>query len=661
MDGPEFAVIPVEVKQKSKRRLVITWVSVILGILVLLGGAYSSLIYFVLLDYVTMPYITFSYRSDLADESQITVTIDRVYSDSDYPARFRVPRKLMGYPVTAIGPSAFAGLERLEEVIFPETIVSIGESAFNNCVNLAKFNVPSALDYIGTDAFNNTAYIANYPDDAVIIGSILYTYKGIFEDDTAIVKSEDSPAIATHDNYFNLGIFEQIGAGVFANQPGITYAEFPDSLETISDKLLYNCINLSEVHLGDNVKYIGNEAFYGASSLVSMEWSNQIESIGDYAFKETNFTGAVVLGTDLKYIGVGAFQNSHAMTSITIPSGLSVLNNYVFDGCENLAEIILSADEYTPNSRIYDIGIAAFRGTAISEFTIPFSVRTIKDSTFEDTPNLTTVYAYNNTTGTTRTEYTLDEETGELVENQVSQGLQKITIKAFNNSVSFKELVLVDENNVIESPLNRVTLPSTMQQLGEANTDSFIFSNTAVEVLDLTSAIRFIAPSLAKDASQLREVIIDGGAQSILIGAIYREAFMNCVALESFVVPDTVRVVNSSVFEGCIALESVTLPTNTSYIVLDTNLFRGCVSLTAIVIPNSIQAIKDRAFENCTSLTVITIPSSVVAMAANVFNGCDNSLQITVMTHNDNTANWNSQWLGTSGLTVEANVTYVPE
>ncbi|MFA5223477.1 MAG: hypothetical protein WC411_04045, partial [Bacilli bacterium] len=80
MDGPEFAVIPVEVKQKSKRRLVITWVSVILGILVLLGGAYSSLIYFVLLDYVTMPYITFSYRSDLADESQITVTIDRVYS-----------------------------------------------------------------------------------------------------------------------------------------------------------------------------------------------------------------------------------------------------------------------------------------------------------------------------------------------------------------------------------------------------------------------------------------------------------------------------------------------------------------------------------------------------------------------------------------------------
>ncbi|MFA6645317.1 MAG: leucine-rich repeat domain-containing protein [Bacilli bacterium] len=661
MDGPEFAVVPVEVKTKSKRRKIITIISVCLGILVLLGGAYSSLIYFVLLDYVTMPYITFSYRSDLADESQITVTIDRVYSDSDYPARFRVPRKLMGYPVTAIGPSAFAGLERLEEVIFPETIVSIGENAFNNCVNLTKFNVPSALDYIGTDAFNNTAYIANYPDDAVIIGSILYTYKGIFETDTAIVKSEDSPAISAHDHYFNLGNFDQIGAGVFANQPGITYAEFPDNLETISDKLLYNCVNLNEVHLGDNIKYIGDEAFYGASSLINMEWSDQIESIGDYAFKETNFTGEVVLGANLKYIGVGAFQNSHAMTSITIPSGLSVLNNYVFDGCTSLSEVVLASDEYTPNSKIFDIGIAAFRGTAISEFRIPYSVRTIKDSTFEDTPNLVSVYAYNNTTGTTRTEYTLDEETGQLVENQVSQGLQKITIKAFNNSVSFKELLLVDKDNIVESPSNRVTLPSTLQQLGEANTDSFIFSNTAIEVLDLTSAIRFIAPSLAKNASQLREVIIDEEARSILISTIYREAFMNCVALEQFVVPNTVRAINSAVFEGCISLTAVTLPTNTNYIVLDANLFRGCVSLAAIVIPNTIQAIKDRAFENCIALTAITIPSTVVAMGPNVFNGCDSDLQITIMTHNNNTANWNANWLGTSGLTIEDNVTYIPE
>ncbi|NCA96532.1 MAG: hypothetical protein EOM74_06075, partial [Methanomicrobia archaeon] len=90
MDGPEFVVVPKEIKPKSKRQKIIIAISVIFGIVALLGGAYYSLIYYVLLDFVTMPYITFSYRSDIADQSKVTVTIDRVYSDSDYPARFRI-------------------------------------------------------------------------------------------------------------------------------------------------------------------------------------------------------------------------------------------------------------------------------------------------------------------------------------------------------------------------------------------------------------------------------------------------------------------------------------------------------------------------------------------------------------------------------------------
>lgn len=660
MDGPEFVVIPKEVKKKSKRQKIVMAVSISLSIALLLGGAYFSLIYFVLLDFVTMPYITFSYRSDLADSSQISVTIDRVYADSGYPAHFRIPRKLVGYPVTAIADSAFAGLERLEEVIFPDTMESIGENAFSNCVKLSEFNIPRDLNYIGTNAFNNTAYIANHADGAIEIGPILYTYKGILPDDTAIVRSEDSPAIDEHANYFNLGKFVQIGAGVFYNQPGITYAEIPDDIDTISDKLFMNCVNLEEVHLSDSVKYIGSEAFSGATSLIEMEWSEHIETVGSYAFKNTNFTGEVSLGANLVSIGEGAFQNSKEMTKITIPSGVTFINNYVFDGCENLAEIVLPASEYSTDSKITSFGIAAFRGTAISEFTIPFSVRTIQESLFENCPNLVSVFAYNNTEDTTRIENVYDEETGETTPVQVSHGITKITTKAFNNAPLFKELVLVNKNNVIESPRDRVTLPTTIRQLGESNAESYVFSGTAVEVLDLTSQIRFIAPALAKNASSLREVIIDDD-QEILITTIYKEAFMNCTSLLEFVMPDSVRATNSAVFEGCTSLTSVTLSNDSRYSTIDTNMFRGCSSLTDIVIPSNIQAIKDRAFENCASITSIIIPSSVISMGRDVFNGCDSDIHITVMTHNNNTLNWNTQWLGTSGLSVEANVSYIPE
>jgi len=126
MDGPEFAVIDAPKKKKSKKQIILTAILAGLGLATLLGGGYFSLIYFVLLDYQNMPYIEFSYRSDLEDENMITVTIDKVYSTSSYPAKFRIPNQLLGYPVTAINDSAFAGLLRLEEVIFPKTIKSIG-------------------------------------------------------------------------------------------------------------------------------------------------------------------------------------------------------------------------------------------------------------------------------------------------------------------------------------------------------------------------------------------------------------------------------------------------------------------------------------------------------------------------------------------------------
>lgn len=657
MHGPEFAIIPQKEKKRSLKHKIIMSVSIILGVAVILTGAYAALIYYVLLDFVTMPYITFSYRSDLENKDDITVTIDRVNVNSNYPSKFFIPRKLSGYRVTAIGESAFAGLDRLEEVTFPDTINYIGEDAFSNCINLDVFNVPRDLNYIGTNAFYNTAYLNNHSAGAVTIGPILYTYNGNLPNDTAIVKSEDSPAILTHDNYFNLEPFVQIGAGVFAGQKGITYAELPDDLEEVSDKLFYQNTNLEEVHLGSNIKHIGHQAFSGAKELSLMEWSDKIETVGNYAFKDTNFSGEVTLGENVKEIGEGAFQNSKAMTKITIPSQIKAINNFVFDGCESLSEVVFPEREFSINSQITFIGKAAFKGTAISEFTFPFSIRTLQESVLENTPNLVSVYVYNNTEDTYRIETIYDEEEDEYVDNQVTHGLTKITTNAFTNATQFKELVLVNKNRVIESPLNRVTLPITLVQLGESNVSSNLFSNTAVKVLDLRSKIRFIAPALAKNATQLEEVIFDGESR---ITSVYKEAFMNATQIVNFTFPESVRAASSSVFEGATSLKIVTLPTNTNFNTIDSRLFKDATSLESIIIPNNIRAIKNQAFENCISLRTISIPSSVTTMGANVFQGCHEDLQITIYTHNENMRNWDANWLG-STLSLIENVTFVEE
>ncbi len=657
MNGPEFAIIPQVVKKRTLKQKIIIGISVTLGLAVVLSAAYAALIYYVLLDFVTMPYIVFSYRSDLENKDEITVTIDRVSYNSDYPEKFFIPRRLSGYPVTAIADSAFAGLDRLKEVTFPNTITSIGEYAFSNCVKLEKFNIPRDLTQIGMDAFFNTAYLNNHGTGAVSIGPILYTYNGLLPEDTAIVKSEDSPAIEEHENYFNLGPYVQIGAGIFANQPGIVHVEIPDHLVTISDKLFYENENLEEVHLGEQTKHIGASAFSGNKKLTRMEWSDEIETVGEYAFKDTNFTGEVTVGQNLYFIGEGAFQNSKEMTKITIPRGIKEIKDYVFDGCENLSEIVFDEREFSVDSQISVIGKSAFRGTAISTFRVPFSVRTLQESMFENASNLESVYVYDNTEETGRFETVFDELQDKEVQNKVLHGLTKITVNVFNNATQFKELVLVNKDGENESPLNRVTLPSTLRQLGESNTNSNIFSNTSIKTLDLRGEIRFIAPGLAKNATLLEEVIFDENSS---ITAIYKEAFMGATSLLSFTFPESVRSVSGSAFEGASSLKTVVLPTGTSFNTLDTKVFKDATSLETIVIPSNVRAIKAQAFENCTSLRTITIPSSVTTMGRYVFNGCSSEIVITVNRKNNNTRNWDANWLG-ANLSEAENVVYVDE
>ena len=67
--------------------------------------------------------------------------------------KITLPNTLGGYPVTAIGASAFSGCTRLTEVIIPAGVTSIGSSAFNGCTKLAQVTIPDSVTSIGTKAF----------------------------------------------------------------------------------------------------------------------------------------------------------------------------------------------------------------------------------------------------------------------------------------------------------------------------------------------------------------------------------------------------------------------------------------------------------------------------------------------------------------------------
>lgn len=65
------------------------------------------------------------------------------------PAELFIPAQVDGHPVTAIGAKAFAGLEKLTAVTFPEGIIRIGEDAFRRCFALGNVSLPATLREIG--------------------------------------------------------------------------------------------------------------------------------------------------------------------------------------------------------------------------------------------------------------------------------------------------------------------------------------------------------------------------------------------------------------------------------------------------------------------------------------------------------------------------------
>lgn len=82
-------------------------------------------------------------------------------------------------------------------------------------------------------------------------------------------------------------------------------------------------------------------------------------------------------------------------------------------------------------------------------------------------------------------------------------------------------------------------------------------------------------------------------------------------------------------FYQCMSLETITLPETITYIA--NYAFMGCSGLTGFIIPDAVTSIGENAFSGCTSLTTITIPENVISMAGVEFANCTNLTSATIL------------------------------
>ena len=102
---------------------------------------------------------------------------------------------------------------------------------------------------------------------------------------------------------------------------------------------------------------------------------------------------------------------------------------------------------------------------------------------------------------------------------------------------------------------------------------------------------------------------------------IGKQAFNNCVSLESVAIPEGVTEINDGAFYSCKSLKSVSIPEGVTEI--GKGAFKDCESLKSVAIPGSVTRIYGSAFSGCKSLETVAIPGSVTEIGGLAFDGCE--------------------------------------
>ena len=591
----------------------------ILGAVVLITGIYWSVIEFVLKDYQNIGYIRFRYTVDQDGNSEGTPAyITGIPKESNYPAVFEVPSKLLGHPVVGIDSQAFTNLSRLEKIILPSTVEQIGDEAFSQCPLLTDVVVNGELKSVGNDIFAGSGWLNAHSDEEYInFGNFLYKYNGNRTTEFILKSEKDKQSGEDESKYVYIpsGI-TNLASGAFSNQPYLAKVEIPDEYTVLEKDMFKNCPKLVSVDI-NNVTTIKSDVFNGCTNLNSID-IEKITSIGNGAFKGTALE-VVTLNENVTAIGQSVFENCINLTSIDIPNSVTIIGNDAFAGDANLKNISLT-------DSIVEIGNRAFKETGIEEFVFPKYVDTINSELFANAKSLTKVVLPN----------VEDDNTGILnISSKAFMNTEKLTNIEFPKNANGVETIRTIEANAFEgSGLKSITIPKELSSLEDAifrncvNLEEVKFyedgwlNTINAECFRGTKALTSITfPNTV--TVFFSKVLMDSGVSEVKLSTneyfttINESFFENCVNLTHLDIPENITTIGPNVFKGCTNLESISLSNNIRRI--DSSAFENDSALTSVVIPNNADSIDKMAFKDCSLLESITISNNVYIIGEDAF------------------------------------------
>lgn len=506
-----------------------------------------------------------------------------------------IPSYYNDLPIVAIDQDAFFNNSRVESIIVPEGVTKIESYAFSGCTALESIVLPDRVLEIGKYAFS----------DCNALESITLPFVGFS---------------ATDDDYNYLGYI--FGADGYTGNESYV----PSSLKTvvvnggyIANYSFYNCSNIVQVTLPENIARIGNCAFQYCYALRKINIPTSVVSIGEFAFYDCGKLNDITLPDGLTTMGNSIFAACDSLSTINIPNGITAIPESAFNGCSALKTVSFG-------NSLESIGNSSFRDcTSLADISLPITLASIDSDAFFMCSALKSIV--------------------------IPEGVKTLGWNALYGCSSLESITLPFVGSSMVSP--------------ESTNFGYIFGTS------------YYYDNNGYVPSSLKTVTVTRGT------SIAPYAFYGCNSIVTIVLPDTLTSIGQYALYDCLSLKELTLPfvgatrdgdenTYFGYIFGDSNYyipsnlrkltitdctkisdraFYECNYITEIVLPVGIESIGTYAFAHCEELRKVYLPRTITLMGEYAFAYDYNLSTVTFAGSEDE---WNSigvpsNWLYNSG------------
>lgn len=461
---------------------------------------------------------------------------------------------------------------------------------FYKKVTTTEVPIISGGDSIGVDIVETSEYLPCYYSDRNSWSqkelTDFYYYDGTDYKQTTDEKDQWIKALKVY--YIgNQSLVSVTDTQVGASQ-GWAIAEDSGKLNVEKSKGVFaNNSNIVKLVVGEELKGIGNYAFYGCTNLETITLGNNLSEIGKYAFADciNMKTIGVDFTSNIQYISDYAFQNCRALESFVLPSGVQYIYDHAFDGCQSLSNVDIAGIKAQKNVNLKDLGYYVFSGcSSLQEITIPTSLE-----------------------GTTSEKYGLPLNNFKNCSN-----LRRIIVQsALTNPIVYEESN-TNDNYTMDEFRSDVHSTFYFECIDNSKTHEFTEKNAIAfkyadadkyEIIIISSEGEYLTYQV-NSKNQLLYFHMTGAVAEVTIPAN--------------VGPYGISEINAGSFSGNCFLKKITIPATVTAI--NENAFKGCHNLKHVIYANAanITYIGNNAFatqvvdlhaEKCTDRTLPTTPT----------------------------------------------------